>query len=79
VIAFYAAKVGTPRAPGTESERARASSVSIQDDSEGRPVKLRVIVVNRAESATTLVISRADGENETHITWLRSVRFDGNP
>jgi hypothetical protein len=37
----------------------------------------RVIVVNKADSSTTLVISRATGETETHIAWLHYFRLDG--
>jgi hypothetical protein len=81
VIAFYSAKLGTPQVPegqtaSTKSGRTPGRSVSIQDDSEGRPVKLRAIVVNRAESTTTIVISRAGGEKETHIAWLHYLRLD---
>ena len=39
-------------------------------------MKIRVIVVNRADTATTLVISRANDEKETHITWLHYARLD---
>jgi hypothetical protein len=48
----------------------------MQDDSDGRPVSLRVIVVNKADTATTLVISRTDSEKETHIVWLHYLRLD---
>src|SRR4051794_22081034 len=49
VIAFYSEKVGTPPAPGRQDARAEvkdadAKSVSTQDDSQGRPVTIRVIV-----------------------------------
>jgi hypothetical protein len=82
VIAFYSEKVGTPPAPGgqdsgAEVKEADAKSVSTKDDSRGRPVTLRIIVVNKADTATTLVISRADGEKETHIAWLHYLRLDG--
>jgi hypothetical protein len=51
-------------------------SVASQDDSEDRPMKIRVIVVNRANTSTTLVISRAREEKETHISWLHYFRID---
>jgi hypothetical protein len=51
-------------------------SVATQDDSEDRPVKVRVIVVNRANTSTTLVISKATDEKETHISWLHYFRID---
>jgi hypothetical protein len=44
-------------------------SVLVQDDSTGRPLKLYVIAVNETGFSTTLMISRADGEDETHIAW----------
>jgi hypothetical protein len=82
VIEFSSEKVGKPPAPGRQDARAEvkdadAKSVSTQDDSQGRPVTLRVIVVNKADTSTTLVIGRAEGEKETHITWLHYVRLDG--
>ncbi len=52
-------------------------SVATQDDSEDRPVKIRTIVVNRANTSTTLVISQAREEKETHIAWLHYIRLDG--
>ena len=83
VMAFYSERFGKPQAPGPrdakdEVKRADAKSVSTQDDSEGRPVKVRVIVVNKAETLTTLVISRADGEKETHIAWSHFLRLGGH-
>jgi hypothetical protein len=53
-----------------------AQTVSTQDDSTGRPLQLRVIVVNRATTSTTLVISRSEGEKRTHIAWSHYLRFD---
>jgi len=81
VIAFYSEKTGTPLAPGrqdagAEVRNADAKSVSTQDDSKGRPVALQVVVVNKADTATTLVISRAKSETETHIAWLHYLRLD---
>jgi hypothetical protein len=82
VIAFYSDRVGTPPAAGRQDARAEvkdadAKAVSTQDDSQGRPVTLRVIVVNKPDTSTTLVISRADGEKETHITWMHYLRLEG--
>jgi hypothetical protein len=56
---------------------ADAKAVSEQDDSDGRPVTVRVIVVNKADTSTTVVISRARGEGETHIAWMHYIRLDG--
>jgi hypothetical protein len=44
-------------------------SILVQDDSTGRPLKLYIIAINEAGNSTTLAISRADGEEETHIAW----------
>lgn len=44
-------------------------AISIQDNSEGRPLKLVVITITEPGDATTLVISRAAGEELTNITW----------
>jgi hypothetical protein len=81
VIEFYSRKVETRPAParqdaGAEVKAADARAVAVEDDSEGRPVTVRVIVVNKADTATTLVISRAMGEKETHIAWLHYLWLD---
>ena len=54
-----------------------AKTISTQDDSKERQVALRVIVVNRIDTSTTLVISRAEGDKETHIAWSHHIRFPG--
>jgi hypothetical protein len=82
VIAFYEKKLGTVDAAGPEPAKARTeksepNSVSVQDDSKGRPLTLRVFVVNRGDTSTTLVISRAEGEKETHIAWSHLIRLGG--
>jgi hypothetical protein len=83
VVAFYSEKLGIPRDPGPQaagldSQVSDAKSVSVQDDSRGRPVSIRVITVHRAETSTTLVISRAAGEEETHIAWSHYIRLGDN-
>jgi hypothetical protein len=82
VVEFYAQKLGTPAVPAGQNAQAKlkeadAKAVSTQDDSEGRPLTLRVIVVNKADSTTTLVISRAKSEKETHIAWSHYRLLDG--
>jgi hypothetical protein len=82
VIAFYASKLVAEAEPGEKLDKDAikdmdAKSVTIQDDSKGRPVTVRVIVVNKADSSTTLVISRAEGEKETHIAWSHYLRLGG--
>jgi hypothetical protein len=57
--------------PGTDPGR----SVMFQDDSQGRPLRVHIILVNTENSSTTLVISRAETESETHIAWTHYVRF----
>ena len=80
VVDFYSKKLATPPdviLPSTKAEDLvpDGKSVSIQDDSQGRTVALRVIVVHKANASTTLVISRANDEKETHIAWLHYIRF----
>jgi hypothetical protein len=74
VVKFYEDKMVPPPAgvgpnavPEAKAEESKA--VSTQDDSEARPVKIRVIVVNKADTTTTLVISRGENEKATHIAW----------
>lgn len=81
VVKFYADKFGTESGEAQEANVRKVKetdpkSLSIQDDSEGRPVALHVIVVNKADTSTTLVISRAKGEAETHIAWSHYLRLD---
>jgi hypothetical protein len=81
VVAFYEARLGTPPAAEPQKEPAEkpdrgAQSVIDQDDSRGRPFALRIFSVNAADSSTTLVVSRAEGEKETHIAWSHFRRLD---
>jgi len=78
VIGFYENKTGVDRPTGGargESKAPEAVVVSSQDDSRGRPVAIRILVVNGPGTSTTLVISRADGEKETHIAWSHHIRL----
>ena len=76
VTKFYSEKFASgPQDAEKEVKGDDAQSVSTQDDSQGRPVRLRVIVINRAETSTTLVISRAEGEKKTHIAWSHYLRL----
>ena len=72
VIGFYTRLVAAAEGPAADDA---APSVCVQDDSEDRPVTLRVMHVNEADRSTTLVISRAADEPETHIVWTRYERF----
>jgi hypothetical protein len=84
VIGYYTEKFGTGepydrQAGEAKANKGEARSVSVQDDSQGRPVTLRVFVVNKAVTSSALVISRAQGEKETHIAWSHYRQFDGKP
>lgn len=57
--------------PGSSSGR----SVTFHDDSQNRPLAIHIITVNTKDSSTTLVISRAKTESETHIAWTRYLRL----
>ena len=74
VVAFYKQKLNVDSTGKNldekEGERITTKrSVSIQDDSDGRPLKLVIIAINEAGSSTTLVVSRSEGEETTHIAW----------
>jgi hypothetical protein len=72
VVAFYDKALAPPEADdktGNSTYVRHAQSVATVDDSEGRPVNVRVITVTRSETSTTLVISQGAGEKVTHIAW----------
>ena len=80
VIEYYDTKLKPGADPKTakaerESGAERGRSVMFQDDSQGRPLRIHIIIVNTEKSLTTLVISRADAESETHIAWTHYMRF----
>jgi hypothetical protein len=64
VVKFYAKKTGEETGKGKV-----AQAVLNQDDSEERPVKVRIISAHKADTSNTLVISRGENEKETHIAW----------
>jgi hypothetical protein len=81
VVAFYQQKLKVDSSGKNlgekEGERITTKrSVSIQDNSEGRPLKLYIIAINEKSSSTTLVVSRSEGEESTHIAWS-NFRNDG--
>lgn len=83
VFEFYAKKLEPAPPIGRQDKQAQvkdgdAKAVSTQNDSRGRPLTLRVIVVNKADSTTSLAISRAEGEKETHIAWSHYLRLEKN-
>ncbi len=78
VVEYYVRKFGITEEHAPPAKPADApeggQSVFIQDDSLERPFLLRMISVNRDETSTTLVISRAENEKVTHIAWSHYVR-----
>ena len=66
VARFYAEKTG---------EAPAKAAVCTEDDSKGRPIAVRIIAVHQADISTTLVISRGEGEKETHIAWSQYRRL----
>ena len=80
VIEYYETKLkqgsdseSAKRERTSESESGR--SVVFHDDSQGRPLRIHIIIVNTEKASTTLVISRAETETETHIAWTHYLRF----
>jgi hypothetical protein len=74
VLAFYLQKLNvdaTGKNLGAKAaERVTTNrAVSIQDNSEGRPLKLYIIAIDEADTSTTLVLSRSEGEQVTNIAW----------
>jgi hypothetical protein len=75
VVDFYAKKVGAVPDAGKAAPTNAAVAVVNQSDSKDRPVSVQVISVNKADTSTTLVISRGEHEKETHIAWSQYMRF----
>lgn len=79
VIAYYKAMLvpapGSKTAKLEERPADSGRSVTFHDDSEGRPLAIHVILVNTDKASTTLVISRAATESETHIAWTQYLKL----
>jgi hypothetical protein len=80
VIAYYKTKLVSPagsKRAKPEGKQAADSgrSVTFHDDSEGRPLAIHIILVNTDKASTTLVISRAATESETHIAWTQYLKL----
>jgi hypothetical protein len=80
VMEYYQTKLKHPGELETAETEGKAESqagrsVMFHDDSQGRPLDVRIIIVNTPNSSTTLVISRGDTESETHIAWTHYMRF----
>lgn len=70
VVEFYEKKYGVTDDGAQRVDAPEGGqSVFSQDDSKDRPLSLRVISVNRDDTATTIVISRSPNEKLTHIAW----------
>ena len=79
VIEYYETKLkpkgkSKARVPNGKTQSDSGRSVTFHNDSQDRPLAIRIISVNTDESSTTLVISRAETEAETHIAWTRYSR-----
>ena len=74
VVKYYKDKL-TKKAdlkPGAKTDSnapATGRSVTFHSDVSGRPVAIHIISVNSGHVSTTLVISRAQSESQTHIAW----------
>ncbi len=80
VIAYYEAKLPSivnvrSSKVGTKPAADPGQSITVHEDSQGRPLTLHIICVNTDKAATTLVISRAENEPETHIAWTHYVKL----
>ncbi|MFG0331748.1 MAG: hypothetical protein ACF8TS_00175, partial [Maioricimonas sp. JB049] len=51
-------------------------SVVFSDESEGRPFAFHTIMVNSANSSTTLIITRGKDQDQTHITWKQYLKHE---
>lgn len=74
VVAYYQQQLnvdssGKALGQNKEDQLPKKRTVSIQDSTAGRPLKLYIICINEKTSSTTLVISRAEAEELTHIAW----------
>jgi hypothetical protein len=77
VLAFYKTKLAPDKNADakTKEELKGGRSVLVSDDSDGRLFSLHTILVDTATTSTTLIISRADSEKQTHIAWKHYTRL----
>ncbi len=80
VIAYYKDKLAPaarakPSQPGEKPDADSGRSVTFHEDSKGRPLAIYMILVNTDKTSTTLAISRAATEAETHVAWSHYVKF----
>ena len=78
VVAFYRDLLTRNQANdirlGIEPQEGR--SVVFSDESVGRPFAFHTIVINSANISTTIIITRGDGEERTHITWKQYLKHE---
>lgn len=78
VVAFYRDLLN--RNPTNDSKLGTrpqiGRSVVFSDESEGRPFELHTILINSANTSTTLIITRGGDEEHTHITWKQYLRHE---
>jgi hypothetical protein len=71
VVKYYQEKAGAIRADGSPLENGSISNpeieVAVNDDSQRRPVALKTITRWSSEGSVTAVVSRSEGEEDTHI------------
>ena len=77
VVAFYKEFISTLK-PGPEIESLQVAggrSVHVLDGGKDRDLGMQIILINETNASTTLVISRAKQESQTHIAWSRYERL----
>tara|TARA_R110002124_G_scaffold144995_2_gene310181 strand:+ start:6457 stop:6960 length:504 start_codon:yes stop_codon:yes gene_type:complete len=85
VFNYYKSKLAQNEMPIPGNEQSQdldgvsGRSVMFHSESKDRPVKIHIISINTAHTSTTLVISQAEGEPETHIAWSQYETYDLNP
>ena len=76
VVDYYKAKLTPKSTDGDGIADAGGQSVVFSDDSDGRPFAMHTVTVNTADSSTTLIITRGNGESKTHIGWKHYRRIN---
>ncbi len=78
VLAFYRGLL--TRNPANDSKLGAdpkvGRSVVFSDESEGRPFAFHTIVVNSANTSTTIIITRGGNEDTTRITWKQYLKHE---
>lgn len=74
VVKYYEKKFGhslthSGTSTTTKAQPPDGGTTFLQEDLADRPLKLRIFVQHQRTSSISVVVSRADGEDETHIAW----------